>query len=186
MNFNLPTFSIIVPTYNRADRITLLIKSLLKINYPKDNYEIIVVNDGSQDNTLEILEPFLNNIKLYTIKNSERGYARNYGASKSKYKYLNFFDSDDICLPNHLSCAANTILNFNFPEFIAQGYELRQDNGEIIFSTKWKSNQVLNNFLFKNILGCDGVFIRNDIAKENKFIEDRDFVEVKIGYFGLK
>ena len=175
MNFKFPTFSIIVPTYNRAERIKLLIKSLLKINYPKENFEIIIVNDGSKDNTLEILEPFSNDLKVYTIKNSERGFARNYGASKSKNQYLNFFDSDDICLPNHLISAASTIINYDFPEFIAQGYQLKRDNGEIIFSTKWELNRTLNKFLYKNILGCDGVFIRSDVAKKNKFIEDRVF-----------
>ncbi len=173
MAMDLPTFSIIVPTYNRANMLVKLINSFLKINYPKVLYEIIVVDDGSNDNTRNILENFSTKIKFYSIKNSERGYARNYGASKSKFEYLNFFDSDDICLPNHLICAAASIITYNFPEFIAQGFQLRNENDKVYYSSSWKLYESLNKQLYKNIIGCDGVFIRQDIAKENKFSEDR-------------
>jgi len=174
MTLKMPTFSIIVPTFNRASTIARLLESLINITYPRDLYEIIVVNDGSTDNTIDVLNRFSNNIKIYTIDNSERGYARNYGASKSKYKYINFFDSDDICLANHLLSAASSIVTYNFPEVIAQGYQLRKENGEVIYTSKWKLYETLNQHLYNNIIGCDGVFIREDIAKEYKFTEDRN------------
>ena len=110
---SIPTFSIIVPTFNRASSLPNVINSLINIEYPKELFEIIVINDGSEDNTLEVLKSYENYISFYSIENSERGYARNYGASKSKFKYLNFFDSDDLCLPNHLICAAGTIITNN-------------------------------------------------------------------------
>ena len=172
-DLSIPTFSIIVPTFNRATRLQKLINSLLNIEYPKSLYEIIVIDDGSEDNTLEILKSYGDQIYYYSIENSERGFARNYGASKSKFEYLNFFDSDDICLPNHLICAASVIITNKFPEFIAQGFEMKTDDGKTTFKTNWRENEILNKKLYQNILGCDGVFMRKDIAKENKFSTDR-------------
>ena len=170
---SIPTFSIIVPTFNRASSLPKVINSLINIEYPKELFEIIVINDGSEDNTLEVLRSYENYISYYSIKNSERGYARNYGASKSKFKYLNFFDSDDLCLGNHLICAAGTIITNNFPEFIAQGFEMKTEDGKTTFKTNWRGNELLNKKLYKNILSCDGVFIRSDIALENNFSNDR-------------
>ena len=170
---SIPTFSIVIPSFNRALRLPKVIESLINIEYPRELFEIIVVNDGSVDNTIEVLKSYEDYISFYSIENSERGYARNFGASKSQFQYLNFFDSDDICLPNHLICAASAIVTNNFPEFIAQGFEMKTEEGKTTYKTNWKSNEILNNKLYTNILGCDGVFIRRDIALEYKFSNNR-------------
>jgi GT2 family glycosyltransferase len=92
-------FSIIIPTYNRPDRLSTCLQSLAEIDYPRDNFEVIVINDGSQmplENHLIPLEKSLN-ISLITQPNSGPAKARNRGAFMAKGKYLAFTDDD--CQP---------------------------------------------------------------------------------------
>lgn len=93
--------SIIVTCYNNSAYISKCLLSVIK--YINNNFEVIIVNDGSTDNSLvyieNILKEFTNtNIYLYTIKNSGVSYARNFGVSKSSGDYIIFIDGDDwIC-----------------------------------------------------------------------------------------
>jgi len=81
-------FSIIIPTYNRAHLISKSIKSVLNQTY--SNWELILVDDGSEDNTEEIVNSFGDNrIKYFYKKNEERSIARNYGIDKyGRRKYM--------------------------------------------------------------------------------------------------
>ena len=67
-------------------------------NIPQQKYEIIIVNDGSSDNTLEVAEKWAaehRNIKVFSQENKGLSMARNFGAEKSEGKYIMFVDSDD-------------------------------------------------------------------------------------------
>lgn len=93
--------SIIIPTYNRAKLIGVTIQSFLEQNYPKENYEIIVVNNNSIDNTEEVIKQFVNNsigVKLHYIFEPRQGvhYARNTAAKMAKFELLYFTDDDMI------------------------------------------------------------------------------------------
>lgn len=92
-----PFFSIVIPTYNRAQFIRECIDSVLSQDF--SDYEIIVVDDGSTDNTEKILSSYLPKIRY--LKQSNRGAeeARNRGILSSKGRYIVFLDSDDILLP---------------------------------------------------------------------------------------
>ena len=84
--------SIIVPCFNREKHIANTIQSLL--NQTANDYEIIIIDDGSTDKTYNILKKINSSkIRLYRINNSERGKSRNYGALKAQGHYFNFFDS---------------------------------------------------------------------------------------------
>ena len=84
-------FSIIIPTYNRSYELEILLKSFQKQLFK--SFEIIIVDDGSQEEIFPLVKKFYDlNIKYYKIENSERGKARNYGYLKSSGMYLNFFD----------------------------------------------------------------------------------------------
>lgn len=99
----MPFFSIIIPSYNRASQIVTTIESVRKQSY--DSYELIVVDDGSTDNTKQTLLDYLNLgfISYYHQENKGVCAARNYGASKAIGKYLIFLDSDDEVLSNWLA-----------------------------------------------------------------------------------
>lgn len=97
-----PYFSIIIPTYNRASIVKRAIEAVLQQSF--DDFEIIVVDDGSTDNTQEILQSIVDpRFSFFYQSNKGVCAARNTGASKATGKYLLFYDSDDILLPSALS-----------------------------------------------------------------------------------
>jgi len=99
---NHPTVSVIIPTYNRAHLIGKAIKSIL--NQTFQDFEIIVIDDGSTDNTEETVKNF-NNFKIRYIRHTNnRGVsvARNTGIRVSRGKYIALLDSDDEWLPEKL------------------------------------------------------------------------------------
>jgi len=94
--------SVVIPTYNRADLIDKAIKSVLKQTY--QHYEIIVIDDGSTDNTEKVVKD-LHHSQIHYIKhNDNRGVsaARNTGIKKSRGEYIAFLDSDDEWMPEKL------------------------------------------------------------------------------------
>jgi len=96
--------SVIVPVYNVEKYLSRCLDSL--VNQTFKDYEIIVVNDGSQDNSKKIINEYLKKfpelIKSYTKKNGGLGSARNYGLKKSIGEYIMFVDSDDFVETNML------------------------------------------------------------------------------------
>lgn len=93
--------SIIVPVYNVEDYVEECIKSLIQQKYK--NIEIIIVNDGSKDNSLLICEKYAkkdSRIRIYTKENGGLSDARNFGLEKASGDYITFVDSDDYVSPN--------------------------------------------------------------------------------------
>lgn len=93
---DLASFSIIVPTYNRRRSLEMVLDSLLGMEYPRDLYEIIVVDDGSKDDTSKFLDEkrVAGNIRVITIPNSGPAVARNRGAAEARGAILAFVDDD--------------------------------------------------------------------------------------------
>ena len=86
--------SIIIPTYNRAKLVTEAVQSALSQTYT--NFEILVIDDGSTDNTEEMLKKYDNDIKYIKTERSGPGRARNLGISRAKGEFIAFLDSDDL------------------------------------------------------------------------------------------
>ncbi len=103
----IPNVSVIIPTYNRAEYVTQAIDSVLAQTYT--DYEIIVVDDGSTDNTREVLEPYMDKITYKYQENSGVSAARNIGIRASLGQWIAFLDSDDIWLPAKLSSQMRSI-----------------------------------------------------------------------------
>jgi len=137
-------FSIVIPTYNRSQLIKTTIKSLL--NQTCTDFEIIVVDDGSIDNTETVIEEIVSNkISYHKIKNSERGFARNFGAKIAKGKYVNFFDSDDIALEIHLNIAHQMIIKYDNPEIFHLNYSVKNLKTGIDKVKHWNKEIVNSN-----------------------------------------
>jgi len=116
-------FSIIIPVYNEEKRIRYLLESINKLDYPKEFYEVIVVNDGSSDRSRNIVEEF-SFVKLINFqKNRGRFFARKKGAESAKYENLFFLDARSIVDKNAL-----TMLNKNNKYKIIIGHSLGKDN----------------------------------------------------------
>ena len=90
--------SVIIPVYNEEESINHCLNALINQNFPKKNYEIIIINDGSTDKTKENIEKIIinnskANIKLINQKNKGRALTREIGAKKAKYENLLFTDA---------------------------------------------------------------------------------------------
>ena len=97
----MPKVSIIIPTYNREKFIGRALESVLAQTY-KD-YEIIVIDDGSQDQTRDVVRQYGGNIKYVYQQNGGSSSARNRGIQESTGEYIAFLDSDDIWIPEKLA-----------------------------------------------------------------------------------
>lgn len=105
----MPCVSIIIPIYNQAGSINKCLKSIFAQTY-KD-FEVIVVNDGSNDYLIDVLKPWQDKIKFYDQRNKGAPKARNFGYSKSRGEYLLFCDADIILKPTMLEKMLKTLEN---------------------------------------------------------------------------
>ena len=165
-------FSIIIPTYNRSYLIGKAIHSALNQNY--SSFEIIVVDDGSTDDTEAIVKE-IKSEKLFYFKkeNAERGAARNFGVQKSKGDYVNFLDSDDLLYPHHLSSALKLIAELNRPELFYLNYDIKDHQMKFLKKGTLIKGYLNRKLLKGNVVSCNGVFIKHEIAIRYPFNENR-------------
>lgn len=113
--------SIIIPAYNAERFIEETINSVLNQSYT--DWELIIINDGSVDSTVEIIRPFLSEkVTLYSQKNTGVSAARNTGINRARGEYIAFLDADDYWLSENLSMKMNLFMDksvdFVFSNFI--------------------------------------------------------------------
>lgn len=97
--------SFIIPVYNAEEYIVSCIASIYDQNIPLSEFEIVAVDDGSQDSSLEAMHKIVQsypNIKVLHQENGGQASARNYGLEHAKGKYIMFVDADDMLIPNSL------------------------------------------------------------------------------------
>jgi glycosyltransferase involved in cell wall biosynthesis len=111
----MPFFSIVIPTYNRADYLMIAVDSILKQTYA--DWELLVIDDGSTDDTKERLAAFTSDqrVKYVYQDNAKESAARNRGMAMSEGQYVCLLDSDDSFLENHLSVLFERIQKENYP-----------------------------------------------------------------------
>jgi glycosyltransferase involved in cell wall biosynthesis len=108
-----PEISIVLCTYNRAKYLNDCIDSV--INQTFQDWELLVVDDGSNDNTFEILNPYIEeypNIRYFKHQNRKLALSKNVGIQASLGKYITFIDSDDTYKVNHLE-SRHTYMQYN-------------------------------------------------------------------------
>ncbi len=98
------TYSVIIPSFNRADEIRELLASLQQLDFPRERFEVIVADDGSTDNTAEVVRQAQKDydypLHYFSQKNQGPGAARNLGMSKAHGDFFIFLDSD-VTVPPH-------------------------------------------------------------------------------------
>jgi glycosyltransferase involved in cell wall biosynthesis len=167
-----PFFSVVVPCYNRADIVRDTVQAILRQEYA--NFELILVDDGSRDNTRDVVAAITDpRVRYFYKENGERGAARNYGAQRANGQYINFFDSDDEMYANHLRVVKEFLDQHSPVEVLHTGYE-RLDGQNRVISEVCEFREDTNEaLLHDNPLACNTVFVRRDIALANPFVEDR-------------
>lgn len=168
-----PFFSVIIPTYNRTGFITKTIQSVL--NQTCSNFELIIVDDGSTDNTEKVVREIEDpRIKYHKKDNAERGAARNYGTNKAKGDYITFLDSDDLLYSKYLEEAVLFIASNNEINIFHQLFDVKSNNNKLIRSADYSNSNTFESLITKgNFMACQGMFLKADFAKSNLFIEDK-------------
>ena len=163
-------FSIILPTFNRGHLLARAIQSVLDQTYT--NFELIIIDDGGDDDTQEVADSFADDRIAYHWKeNEERSIARNYGINKANGDYINFLDSDDWQYPNHLQVAHEIISSKRSPDMVHLGFEFQDNNGnKLLIQNDWEKEpeKVL---IRENVYHGNAIFIRNDIIQKYKFLD---------------
>ena len=104
--------SVIIPTFNRIDHLSKCIISVLKQTYPVD--EIILVDNGSNDKTVDYIRKNFNNVKVFIERKRGVSFARNFGILNSKNNWIAFLDSDDEWLENKIEEQVKVIIKSNY------------------------------------------------------------------------
>jgi len=124
---NNPLISVIIPTYNRAWALEAAVDSVLAQDYPE--VELIVVDDGSTDETPALLARYGEALRVLTLENGGVSRARNHGIAASAGEFIAFLDSDDCWLPEKLSEQA-AFFEANPEALICQTEEIWIRNGK--------------------------------------------------------
>lgn len=182
--------SIIIPVYNVEKYIEKCINSALRQDLPFSEYEILVIDDESPDNSVEIVNKMASqyeNIRLISQKNKGLGGARNTGILEANGKYLLFLDADDYILENRLKSLYETAnsKNLDILEFEAKGimegtgaevYHMQNNNDETIYT----GETYIQNVVFHSS-ACNKLYRTEFLQKnslqfmEHVYIEDIQF-----------
>jgi glycosyltransferase involved in cell wall biosynthesis len=176
--------SIIIPLYNNEAYLEDCLESILAQQLKEDDYEVIIVDDGSTDQGLEIAESYKEKIKQFTLlqqKNQGNGIARENGLKHAKGAYIYFLDSDDYLLSNALGPLLKLAVNENLDllRFDAKKTYNSFDPDEKFkfFDTK-KNFEIITGlqFLAQNFYGPEvwHYFVKKEILTKNdiKFVKD--------------
>ncbi|TXE08096.1 glycosyltransferase family 2 protein [Seonamhaeicola algicola] len=118
----LPFFSVVIPLYNKQEYIQETINSVL--NQTFQDFEIIVINDGSTDNSLKIIEQIQNNrVKIINQENKGLSAARNVGIKNAKANYIAFLDADDLWCKDFLESIFHLIETYNNEKVFATNFK---------------------------------------------------------------
>jgi len=170
-------WDIIIPLYNKEKYIEQTLKSVSTQNF--ENFEIIVVNDGSTDNSISIVEGFDDNrIKLIHQKNQGVSEARNTGIKEAKGDYIALLDADDIWFENHLQNFIVSINEFPQEKIFCNNYKFQfsADSFKKTQFSYFPSSErivLIDNFFKSNLL--DSIATSSTICIERKLFEQRDF-----------
>lgn len=183
-----PLVSIIIPFYNEEKQLKRALIS--SVNQTYKSVEIIVVNDGSTDNSLAIAKEFsdnYSNLSLYSQSNLGLSVSRNFGMEKAKGKYISFLDSDDELEPNAIELLVDNIQKSNSCISVCKFY-LKKEDSSIITTSGWKSEDLIIsseegiNKMYKNEIAYTAwaKLYKASIAKKIQFkaglwFEDRPF-----------
>lgn len=180
-------FSIIIPCYNSEEYIERCISSIYENVTCEFSFEVIVINDGSKDKTLEVLNTILDKFNDLIVVNNENfgpSFSRNIGIEMAQGEYLLFLDSDDFYLKGTLLGLYKYILNYQMPDVLEFNFSYLKKS---IFKDKIKKikcttaiehalkgcniNSVSNKSYKRNFINENSIFFNENI----RLAEDLEF-----------
>lgn len=145
----LPLISIVVPTYNRKDYLRICLQALLNQSYT--NNEIIVMDDGSTDDTCEMIKSEFPQVVYFYQENAGTAAAKNNAVTKAKGQYIVFIDSDDVFLPDAVEKLFKALPEES-PAACSYGHYLTIDANGVQQPTKNKVKHFPSGMILKDLL----------------------------------
>jgi len=176
MNNQKPEVSVVIPTYNRAHLISRAIQSVLSQSY--QNLEIVIVDDGSIDNTEEVIKSFKDGRIVYIRHDKNKGAsaARNTGIKASKGKYIAFQDSDDEWFPDKLELQVKAFNTSSSKVGVVYCGFYRIEADKKIYipgdNVAQKEGDIHNELLKGNFVGTPAVLVKKECFKNVKYFNE--------------
>ena len=172
--------SVIMPIYNGEKYLHQAIDSMLSQTF-KD-FELIAINDGSSDQSVEILKSY-NDPRIVIINNTRnQGLIRtlNIGINNAHGKYVARLDQDDIALPKRLEVQYNFLENHPKIDLVGSWTECIDTTGKILKISRNPADPVIIRYelLFNNVMFHSSIFFRTDVIKKNGGYDERDPIAV--------
>lgn len=169
-------FSIILPTYNRASLLAIAVESVVKQSYT--NWELIIVNDGSTDETKAYLDGLSDKrIRVYHEKNKGQGLATNFGLELAKGEYICFLDDDDFYDLDHLSLFAKHITDKD--AILRTAFRRIYPSGKIakaeLYSAKLHGNPV--QFVMNHMCSVCTLAIPSSFIENHRFVDRKNWLD---------
>lgn len=178
---NTKHLSIIIPVYNSEKYLKKCLLSLLNQDTDID-YEIVCVNDGSNDGSLQILEKMKNEygdkIVVYSQENGGISRARNQGIALAKGKYVGFVDNDDTVSPKYVNSIMKMALAYH-ADLVQAGYQRVRTDGSIIYQYKVPETNVMTNDGTAEFLSNISGFIWTGVYRKSLFNK----IRFNVGYW---
>lgn len=183
-----PRFSVIIATYNYAHFLSRVLASVFAQTYTR--YEVLVIDDGSTDNTSAVLKPYLNRIVYLHQENQGQGAAHNRGINRATGEYYFFLDADDELLPDALAHFESALIeNPDIPIVFGSYISVNSDGKQVLRESSTLPSdrkKALKAFLQKKAIGLkhSGAIVSRQCFARIKYpVEIRNHVDIVI--FGL-
>lgn len=173
-----PFFSIVMAAYNSEKTIAQSIRSVQKQSF--EDFELIIVNDGSTDQTENVVNEIISSdkdtrIRFFNKNNSGAGNTKNYGIDLTKGKYLLFLDSDDVYVEGTFKILYDFIQN-DKPDYVIFNYARVQDNDDEFSKSSYLPDRIISEKLFEQYYSASNKVYSSNLLKKNN-------IKFSSGYF---
>lgn len=156
---NLARVSVIIPTYNRSSLLRLTVESVLAQTYP--NIEIIVVDDGSTDDTTMMMAQYAGRVTYIRQANQGGAAARNTGIRIATGEYFNFLDHDDLIMPTKIERQVQVLDSRPEVGLVHCGYYYIDESGNLLERVSFlPEGEVLKELICENLVWSGGPLVR--------------------------
>ena len=169
----MPFFSIVIPLYNKANFILATLKSVSDQTF--ENYEIIVINDGSTDESLSKIEALkLPKLSIHNQENKGLSAARNRGVTLARGQYVALLDADDIWKPTYLKSMFKLIENYPNHQIFGCTYKESRNGRLMDIRTSFEAQLNQESYVLDDFFSAN---YKQFIVDQSSLIFDRNFIK---------